>query len=108
MQKLFNTIAIILSLTTALGVFIHDGRIDKAAVSLRASKHAITSLPVANSKNKSDLHTHPERTSRALSNFAYASPSIHPREHRSKRHLLQAIEPHGRHAFDNYYLPVIS
>lgn len=108
MTKIINTIGILLSLLTAAGIFLHDARIDKAAYVSReyAYKHKIAS--VADLGILSDSHIHPERAIRTLNGLTYQSPSIHPREDKTKRYLLQNSEPRGRHAFDNYYLPIVA
>lgn len=112
MQKLTNTIIVLVSLLTATGVFIHDGRIDRAASTLRPVnvKHSSDSGVASSSDSglAGNPHTHPEKAGRTLKGFAYQSPSINPRESRLKRYLMQNYEPRGRHAFDNYYLPIIS
>ncbi len=112
MQKLTNIIIATISLLTATGVFIHDGRIDRAAVSTRpiSAKHSSDSGSTGSSDSglSGNPHTHPEKVGRTLKGFAYQSPSINPRENRLKRYLMQNYEPRGRHAFDNHYLPIIS
>ncbi len=110
MQKLLNTFIVTLSLLTATGVFIHDGRIDRAASTTRPTsmKHASDSGAAASDSGLAgNPHTHPEKAGRTLKGFAYQSPSINPRESRLKRYLMQNYEPRGRHAFDNHYLPII-
>lgn len=108
MMKFINTIGIILSLLTAIGVFVHDTRIDKATYMSKeySYKHGKTSTTDAGIMT--DPHIHPERAQRTLNGLAYQSPSIHPREDKSKRYLMQNSEPRGRHAFDNYYLPIVA
>ena len=113
MQKIINVIIATLSLVTATGVFIHDGRIDRAASTVRpiSFKHSTDSGSSAGSTDAGlagNPHTHPEKAARTLKGFAYQSPSIQPRESRSKKYMLQNAEPRGRHAFDNYYLPIVS
>lgn len=113
MQKIINVIIATLSLVTATGVFIHDGRIDRAASTVRpvSFKHS-TDSGAAGAASDSGLagnpHTHPEKVGRTLKGFAYQSPSINVRENRLKKYMLQNAEPRGRHAFDNCYLPLIS
>lgn len=113
MQNIANIIIASLSLVTATGIFIHDGRIDRAASTFRpiSAKHS-TDSGTAGASADAGLaghpHTHPEKASRALKNFSYQSPSINPRENRSKKYMLQNAEPRGRHAFDNHYLPLVS
>lgn len=107
---LINSCLTFLSLATATGVFLHDTRVDKAAV--------ISSLPVASTTpesgskliqiNTNDFHTHVERGSvvRAFSTVNSSAPSIAPRAE-AKKHLLQQYAGKGHHAFDNYNLPIL-
>ena len=109
MQRITTLIIATISLLTATGIFIHDGRIDRMVSVTRTSIHSKKAADV----NLSDLglhgnpHTHPEKAGRTLKGFAYQSPSINPRENRMKRYMMQNYEPRGRHAFDNHYLPVL-
>ena len=109
MHTLFNTLGVILSLLTATGVFIHDARIDRAAVvpSTVSSKKAAAKVTLSELGLSGGDHTHPEHTSRTLSGFTYKTPNYPPREMRIKRYLMQNVEPRGRHAFDNHHLPFL-
>ncbi|HTK39295.1 MAG TPA: hypothetical protein VL362_00340 [Patescibacteria group bacterium] len=108
MTKFINIVGIVLSLVTATGIFIHDARIDKATNLSTNTLFKRTAATTTDASMSSDLHTHPERSQRTLNGFTYQSPSIQPRENKSKRYLMQNAEPRGRHAFDNYNLPVIA
>lgn len=104
MTNIINTIGILLSLVTATGVFVHDARIDKVT-NISNSTHLAQSNEASIA---AEPHVHPENSQRTLRGFSYQSPSIQPRENKSKRYLMQNAEPKGRHAFDNYNLPVIA
>lgn len=108
MTTIFNTIGILLSLVTATGVFVHDAGIDKLAYSIGNRDAKRTSISPADLKLATDPHVHPEHSHRSLKGFSYRTPSIPPRENKSKRYLMQNAEPRGRHAFDNYNLPIIA
>ena len=108
MTKVIHIITIMLSLVTATGVFIHDTGIDKLAFSIGNRDSQRTSLSVADLKLATDPHVHPEHSSRNIKNLSYRTPSIPPRENKTKRYLTQNAEPRGRHAFDNYSLPVVA
>lgn len=104
-----------ISLLTAAGVFLHDGRVDRAAntVLSRPAEESYSKVEVATRFNaflENDAHAHPDhnaaRTS-LLSSFDYQSPSIPPRNQEHKKHLLQEYRSRGHHAFDNYNLPVV-
>lgn len=112
-----------ISLATALGVFLHDGRVDKATV-LAVSSEPHNTVPAPAPKDKSssfvarlqaftaaDAHTHPDHNAAKaglMNSFAYQNPSVPPRNQDQKRHMLQQYEPRGRHAFDNTNLPIVS
>lgn len=104
-----NLFLLLTSLSTAMGILLHDTRIDKAAT--------IATLPVTVSAEvgakmvhaaPNDLHTHVERASvsHAVS-LLHASPSLMPRAHEDKKHLMQRFVGKGHHAFDNYNLPIV-
>lgn len=103
MTNIINTLGILLSLVTATGVFVHDSRIDKAT-----NLGSLVSFAQINDATATDPHVHPEHSQRTLKGFSYQSPSIQPRENKSKRYLMQNTEPKGRHAFDNYNLPIVA
>ena len=105
MRTLINNFVIILSLFTAPGVFMHDAQIEKVTASSHVADGKVTH---DSGMTASEPHAHPERTNSTLKGFAYQSPSIQPREQKLKKYLMQNIEPRGRHAFDNYYLPIVA
>ncbi|MBP6038021.1 MAG: hypothetical protein KA604_01650 [Candidatus Saccharimonas sp.] len=113
--KLFRHTMTMLSLTTAMGVFMHDSRVDKAAVTAVGSGIRSYTAP-ATIKTKfvdfvaSDAHAHPDHnTGRSLfsNTFTYQQPSIAPRRDSHHKQLLRTLEMGGRHAFDNANLPIL-
>jgi hypothetical protein len=102
--SLINSLVVMLSLGTAVGVLVHDMHIDKVAAT------AVTS-PVGNDTGKAtnlspDFHTHTERHS--LSHLLGSRvPGVQPRFGEDKRYLLQKHAVRGHHPFDNYNLPII-
>lgn len=114
MQQFIKSFTVFISLFTATGVFIHDGRIDR---SLTTGTQPVQSVhakkaPVKNPVPDSgpDPHTHPTHASAGLKAFGQKTnpnQSYPPREQKMKKYLQQNIEPRGRHAFDNYNLPVV-
>lgn len=105
-----------LTLLTALGVFVHDGRVDKAAVNVVYGASSTVEGGASLTQRyqefiSSDAHTHPDHNAlRAslLNNFAYQSPSVPPRGQEHKKHLLDELRFRGHHAFDNALLPIVS
>lgn len=105
------------SLLTAMGIFVHDGRVDKAAsIALHPEHAAVTASEVPFALKfkqflQADGHTHPDHNatkSSLMNSFAYQNPSIPPRGQEQKRHMLQKYQLRGHHPFDNYNLPVVS
>ncbi len=115
LTKLFNTTMTVMSLLTAFGVFLHDGRVDKATTTALGSgvfSYANTGpiLQRYRSFVDGDAHTHPDHNaarSSLLNSFAYQSPSVPPRGNDQKRHELGGLRARGHHAFDNATLPMI-
>ncbi len=104
-----------ISLMTAFGVFMHDGRVDRAAMTAMHSPFQATYsgselLYRMKSFVETDAHTHPDHNaarSSLLNSFAYQSPSVPPRNQDQKR-LHQQMLARGHHAFDNANLPIIA
>lgn len=111
MRNILNYLVILLSLTTATGVLLHDARIDKAAWTSLSQKR-VPSARVASVRADAgiavDSHTHPQHSGQTLHGFSYRAPSHPPRDQRMKKYLHQVQEPNGRHAFDHSYMPVVS
>lgn len=103
---LFNSLIALLSLSTAVGVLVHDMHLDTATAALTTP--AITNNNNDQSKTtlSTDPHTHPERHSFSRL-FGQHAPSIQPRAGEDKRHLLQKHASKGHHPFDNYNLPLL-
>ncbi len=101
---LVTPLSIFLSLSTASGVFIHDMRIDKVAVT------AIT-VPVATAGNVQlvnfahDLHTHAERGSLQQVGESNHNPLIQPRTN-NRKYISQKNFGLGHEPFDSYRLPL--
>lgn len=117
LKTTLNLFMTTISLMTAFGVFLHDGRVDKATLTAaRYYDKPILITPNAVGARfrdfvATDAHTHPNHNAAKnslMSSFSYQSPSIPPRESQHRKHLLQNIEPRGRHAFDNMNLPILA
>jgi len=109
-SNLLNSFAILVSLSTASSVLLHDMRLDKAAA-------AALSMPVVSatyeSNNKlvsfgGDLHTHIEQSSlsQTVRDLKTSDPSTQPRTD-IKKYLMQKRIMRGHHAFDSYNLPIV-
>lgn len=117
LKTIANHFMTTISLITALGVFTHDGRVDKAATTALTSSAMYGSLTVRPLQARmsdfasSDAHTHPDHNAanRALmSSFFYQSPSIAPRRKSHHKDLKRMLETPPRHAFDNTNLPILA
>lgn len=114
MQTLIHSFTIFISLFTATGVFVHDSRIDRSVSTTNGTVKTVSAkrVPIKNPGADAgpDPHTHPSHASAGLKGFAHKTnpnPSYPPREQKMKKYLQQNIEPRGRHAFDNYNLPIV-
>lgn len=113
---IFNHFMTGLSLLTALGVFMHDGRVDKATTTALYGplKPVVTTGTVTQRYQdfvSGDAHTHPDHNaarSSLLNSFAYQSPSVPPRDQEHRRHLIRELRTRGHFAFDNALLPYLS
>ena len=113
MNTIINTFVIIISLFTATGVFVHEAHVDRVtatSVAVRSGalkKAAIKASPL-DANIGAEPHIHPDHGARTLKGFSYKAPTVPPREQKMKKYLMQNIEPRGRHAFDNYNLPIVA
>lgn len=104
----------IVSLITALGVFMHDGRVDRAAIAALHrpfdSVESTTEMAVrVRTFVETDAHAHPDHNaarSSLLNNFAGQLPAVPPRKDEHEQ-PTEAGLPGGRHAFDNANLPIV-
>lgn len=102
-----STTSVIISLLTLGGVFLHDTRLDKAAVLATVPVQAQYVSP-SKAVLQGDAHTHVERSSfsQAMRSYQTSTPGVQPRND-ERRHLVQRNVPKGHHAFDNYNLPLV-
>lgn len=104
-----SPISVIVSISTLVGVVIHDTKIDQLTTTYLAPPAITASAEGRTVIKKSDPHTHSERVS--LSQFvrgmAANNPRIQPRLADDKKYTLQKKVMKGHHAFDNYSLPMI-
>jgi len=109
--RLLQPAVAFISLSTAVGVLIHDIRADKvtlAATSAPSSVHQHEAVKAMDFLG--DLHTpHSSHhsVSQAVSDLNSPNPSIHPRSADDKKHMMQKHVARGHHAFDNYNLPLL-
>lgn len=98
-----------LSLLTAVGVLLHDTRIDKATTVALTVPVALVAIDTVGkfAQLSGDPHTHSERgsLSQAVRSINSSTPRIQPRDD-DKRYHLQKKVAKGVHAFDGYYFPL--
>lgn len=114
-KTIANHIMTSIGLVTALGVFTHDSRIDKAANTALSSIASLGYAPLKSTSTRYsdfvsvDAHTHPDHNAAnksLISSFFYQSPSIAPKRKSHRKELARETgEP--RHAFDNTNLPIL-
>lgn len=111
LTNLLNPLVILLSLSTATGVLVHDMRLDRAATTALALPTPLASYDTPGKLGNLgvDQHTHVERQafSQAVNDFQNKVPRLQPRVIEDKKHLLQKRIMRGHHAFDNYHLPLV-
>lgn len=110
MNTIIQSIAIIISLLTATGVFVHEAHVDRVTAATANARKAAKNpkAPQTDIKLGAEPHTHPDHGAKTLRGFSYKNPTALPREQKMKKYLLQNVEPRGRHAFDNYNLPIVA
>lgn len=110
LTTILSPLAVLVSLTTATGVFVHDSNIDKVTT------HVVSSLPsgvqvlqngAAENRLGNMLHDHVERASfsQAVRDINASSPRIQPRNE-DKKYVSQKNAMRGDFLFDNYNLPI--
>jgi hypothetical protein len=110
-SNIINTTALLISLVTASSVFLHDTRLDKAAIAAVSTPADVTAMyQEQGSKllHASDAHTHVERVSlsQTVKDLSSGNPRVQPRNE-DKKYMMQSRVRKGHHAFDNYNLPIV-
>lgn len=82
LQNLISPIALFISLTTSVGILMHDTQIDRATTVALALPTAVMSLAAVDTAIKfGDAHTHVERAGiKHLSAFRTNVPRLQPRD----------------------------
>lgn len=111
-QTITNWFMTLLSLVTALGVFMHDGGVGKATMTvLKDPAYSTDGTQAAHvvTVHASDSHAHQDfnASNSLLNSFAYQSPSVPPRDRNERKHRLSLNLDLGRHAFDDSLMPIV-
>jgi len=106
--NILSPLAILVSLTTATGIFVHDTNIDKAASKILSLPSTLESIDsgMAAARLGNDPHNHVEQVSfsQVVRDLGSAGPRIQPRQE-DKKYVAQKNSIHGDFLFDNYNLP---
>ncbi len=112
-QTITNWFMTTISLMTAVGIFMHDGRVDKATITalqdpLSFANDGSFATQVINLRH-ADGHTHPDFNpiKSLMHSFTYQSPSVPPRDRGERKKRLSLHFDVGRHAFDDVLMPII-
>ena len=106
-----NSFAIGLSVSTALGIFVHDTKIDKFTITALALPAVVAGYDASTklaAHLSTDFHTHSERTSlsQAIHDLRHTNPRVQPRHNDDKKHLLQRHATRGTFSYDNSSSPL--
>lgn len=107
LELLISPFAVVLSLSTSLGVLVHETKVDKlAAMSIVSPSLAVHQ---ASALLEGMPHVHIENMSslaRATGELRTQTPGLTPRRNRDENYHLQKHVTHGVHSFDSYNLPL--
>lgn len=107
LQQIIAQLTMLVSLTTACGVLMHDTNLDKAFVSAFSvvDFHGATTDDGGKTKIGSSPHTHPEHISlSSVMREGAARPRTNPRDD-GRKHLLVKRRTHGgNHELDGHRL----
>ncbi len=110
MKYLIERLAITISIITALGIFVHDMKIDKFTLTALALPVVVATFETGSRMAlfANDAHTHVERVSfaQAVADLRSPSPRVQPRAHDDRKHLMQRYVARGDRFFDSYNLPL--
>lgn len=93
---ILSPLSILLSLSTASGVLIHDTKIDKATAAAIAPLAVVANYEAADKfKMSGDPHTHSERSSlsQAVRDLKQQNPRLLPRAIEDRKHIVQRKLP---------------
>lgn len=107
LQLFIGPFAVILSLSTSTGIFLHETKVDKLAVLAMANPIAAAQKVSGGSLLDSMPHTHSESGLLQSSSreFNTKSPGITPRRDKDEKYRLKKVS-RGTHLFDSYHLPL--
>jgi len=109
MSIIQNTFAATVALSISTGILLHDTHVDTIAATMNLPAHMNYDASAVNVKGMSTPdHTHVERASvsHLVGNLKSSVAHNLPRRDELKYRHQKRTSP-GRHAFDDYHLPVV-
>lgn len=105
---LIGPFAVLLSLSTSTGIFLHETKIDKMTILAMVAPVVAAQKLAAGSVLDSMPHTHSDAgvLETSTREFRTKSPGITPRRDRDEKYRLSKKVPRGFYLFDSYYLPL--
>lgn len=103
---LINTISLIISMSTMMGVVLHDTHVDKAALTAISAPSVYTSTDTSIKLLGNDPHTHTERHSfsQSVHELRSENPRMQPRYLDDRKHIqLKKLTKHA-HDSERYSL----
>lgn len=106
--NILSPLAILVSLTTATGIFVHDTNIDKAASKILSLPSTLESIDsgMAAARLGNDPHNHVEQVSYSqfVRDIQTSGPRIQPRQE-DKKYVAQKNTMNGDFLSDGYTFP---
>lgn len=106
LSVLLSPLSVMLSLSTATGVLVHDTRIDKVTMTvLAAPAVAVGSTMSAKlGQLSTDTHPHSERNSlsQSVNDLKGQNPRVQPRSPADKKYVSQKNSGFGHNPLDSY------
>jgi hypothetical protein len=101
---IINTISIIVSMSTMMGVLLHDTHTDKAALTAISGPSVYMSSDANTKMLGGDPHTHTERHSfsQSISELKTENPRLQPRYIDDRKHILQKKLTKHSHNSEQY------
>lgn len=109
LQIIISQLAVVISLSTSAGIFLHETKVDKlASLAMTTPTAAYEKIADHGLMLLEGMpHTHSEGTSlTSASHVLRTSPSLTPRRDNDEKYRLQKRVSRGTHLFDSYYLPL--
>jgi hypothetical protein len=103
---LINTLSLVISMSTMMGVVLHDTHVDKAALTAISGPSVYASSDTSIKLLGNDPHTHTERHSfsQSIHELRSENPRLQPRAIDDRKHILQKKLTKHSHDSERYSL----